>query len=268
MPKYALCVGCNYPGTGSELYGCVNDAEDWSTVLAERGYEVDTLFNEEATAAEILSKLAAMVSRCEYGDIACFTFSGHGSWVPDESGDEPDGRDEVICPADIEQGIWISDDQLAEVFAERARGARVVMLADSCHSGTVSRLSTALRPHERASKIRFLPPEVFYGRNSPEILDVRGIGSRPAKAAGSSASLLISGCKDTEYSYDAWFGDRANGAFTRAAIDALKEVHATASYAEWHRKIRTKLPSASYPQTPQLLAAGFQKKWPALGEGR
>ncbi len=31
MTKRALCVGINdYPGTNSDLSGCVNDAEDWA----------------------------------------------------------------------------------------------------------------------------------------------------------------------------------------------------------------------------------------------
>ena len=30
MAKRALCIGINdYPGTGSDLAGCVNDAHDW-----------------------------------------------------------------------------------------------------------------------------------------------------------------------------------------------------------------------------------------------
>ena len=31
MAKHALCIGINdYPGTGSDLSGCVNDANDWA----------------------------------------------------------------------------------------------------------------------------------------------------------------------------------------------------------------------------------------------
>ena len=41
MDKRALCIGINdYPGTGSDLAGCVNDANDWAEALAGRGFEV------------------------------------------------------------------------------------------------------------------------------------------------------------------------------------------------------------------------------------
>ena len=35
--KFALCIGINdYPGTGSDLSGCVNDANDWGKILAAK----------------------------------------------------------------------------------------------------------------------------------------------------------------------------------------------------------------------------------------
>ncbi len=37
MAKNALCIGINdYPGTGSDLAGCVNDANDWAAALAAK----------------------------------------------------------------------------------------------------------------------------------------------------------------------------------------------------------------------------------------
>jgi hypothetical protein len=265
--KLALCCGINYVGTGSDLAGCLNDAADWEEALVQRGFEVSKLLERDATAAAIMENLARLIERLSYGDILVWTFSGHGSWVPDDSGDEPDGRDEIICPYDITEGIWITDDQITEVFSKKKAGARIIMLSDSCHSGSVSRMSTALAPNPRGQKIRFLPPSAFMTER--DISDVRGFSiARASKPVGSSASLLISGCRDREFSYDAWFGDRANGAFTRAAIDSLEEMHSPASYRDWHKKIRTKLPSAEYPQTPQILARADMKKWTALGEGR
>jgi len=128
-------------------------------------------------------------------------------------------------------------------------------------------MSTALKPNPRGQKIRFLPPSSFMPPR--EISDVRGFSTaRASKPVGASASLLISGCRDREFSYDAWFGERANGAFTRAALDSLTELHSPASYRDWRNKIRTKLPSAEYPQTPQMLGRADMKKWIALDEGR
>ena len=36
--RTALCIGINdYPGTGSDLAGCVNDAQDWGSSLDQVG---------------------------------------------------------------------------------------------------------------------------------------------------------------------------------------------------------------------------------------
>ena len=63
--------------------------------------------------------------------------------------------------------------------------------------------------------------------------------------------VLFSGCKSSEYSYDATFGGRANGAFSKFAIDALKSLN-NPTYAELYAEIRKDLPSRDYPQTPQF----------------
>lgn len=266
--KLALCVGINdYPGSGSDLSGCVNDANDWSVALAARGFTVHTLLDSNATKAAILSDLRALIMKANYGDIVVFQFSGHGSWVPDESGDEPDARDEVLCPHDIMSGQWISDDELHEAFSDRARGARIVFLSDSCHSGTVNRF-VSVQPFladMRSTRVRFMPPGTFKSAleaRSP----TESVPMSPTRALASNVSLLLAGSRDTEYSYDAWFGNRANGAFSRAAIDSLAEN--PLSYNDWFSAIRRRLPTAQYPQTPQISGARYQRLWAALGEGR
>jgi len=50
MSKRAICIGINnYPGTDSDLSGCVNDAKDWAKVLRERDFSVQTLIDRQAT---------------------------------------------------------------------------------------------------------------------------------------------------------------------------------------------------------------------------
>jgi hypothetical protein len=78
---------------------------------------------------------------------------------------------------------------------------------------------------------------------------------------------LISGCKDNEYSYDAWFNGRANGAFTYVALQTLKDLTGTAVYRDWYWKIREILPNVSYPQTPQLSGSWRQRaRWKVFAE--
>ena len=56
MSKLALCIGINdYPGTDSDLSGCLNDAQDWTAALSARGFKVTRLIDREATLAAMKS---------------------------------------------------------------------------------------------------------------------------------------------------------------------------------------------------------------------
>jgi hypothetical protein len=72
-----------------------------------------------------------------------------------------------------------------------------------------------------------------------------------------TGTVLLSGCDDLEYSYDAYIRGRFNGAFTRAALDALPE-HAT-TYQAWHRSTVALLDTDQYPQHPRLFSARWQR---------
>ena len=97
MRKYGLCIGINdYPGTGMDLRGCVNDARDWTAALSAAGFEVTTLLDASATKHRILGELEALRRKARSGDSVIVTFSGHGSFINDVDGDEADGIDEGV----------------------------------------------------------------------------------------------------------------------------------------------------------------------------
>jgi hypothetical protein len=261
--KQALVVGINdYPGTNSDLSGCVNDAGDWSKALADRGFHVEMLLDRFATKANIVKAMRDLVRWTRYGDIAVITYSGHGTWIPDEDYDEPDRRDEALCPYDIMDGQLIVDDEIAEIFSYKRYGARIVLISDSCHSGSVQRLFLDPARHR---KIRFLPPETFLsGRALQRAEKAFELFPKPiAKSRRSEPAILLSGCRDDQYSYDAYINGRFNGAFTRHAIDSLSRTE-VGTYDDWMAAIRQRLPSDDYPQTPQLSGRDYMRAWPVL----
>lgn len=266
---YAICVGINdYPGTGADLNGCVNDALDWTEVLRARGYDVDVLLDAGATRERVLGSLGWAVQRARYGDRIVFTYSGHGSWVPDTDGDETDRRDEVLVCHDYADGGLISDDDLHRVFQAKRFGVRVTILSDSCHSGTVQRFANvtpnaetfhlSMENEGSPSVPRFLSPASLGIVSTEEALRRE---ARP-QSKPRLGPALISGCADYEYSYDAWIGGRPRGAFTAKALDALGEQPRT--LRAWHDAIRLRLPSQEYPQSPQLQGTAYQKRWRPL----
>jgi hypothetical protein len=263
MAKRALCVGINdYPGTNMDLAGCVNDAKDWRGLLEGRGYAVTTLLDAEATRANIVEGLKALVAGARAGDSLVFTFSGHGSWLPDDDSDEPDARDEMMCPYDVTQDQFLLDDDLHAVFSQKPQGAQLYVIADCCHSGSVTRYAAEpADPDGAATKARFLPP--YYFARGDRLLEraIDRAAGKPADTKLQYSAVLFSGCQDTEFSYDTSFNGRPNGAFTRTAIDALK-AGSVATPKALHDAVRRRLPSQKLPQTPQLFASRTDKVGP------
>lgn len=260
MAKKALCIGINdYPGTGSDLSGCVNDANDWKAALQQRGFDVDMLLDSQATKKNMKDQIEVLVREARPKDLVVITYSGHGSWIPDLDSDEPDARDEVLCPYDIGQNRPLVDDEIHNIFAERDRGVKIILISDSCHSGSVIRLAPP--PAESTgAKIRFLAPESFLSADDLQIAAARA-SLRPFGAKRTFGGVLLSGCQDTEYSYDASFNNRPNGAFTYFALKALLTLKPDATYRDWFRQIRESLPNRMHPQTPNLQGTSSQKKW-------
>lgn len=271
MARYALCIGINdYPGTGSDLSGCVNDVRDWSAELKSRGFQVRTLLDRAATGEAIRAAIRDTVAKAAKGDLVVIQYSGHGSYVDDVDGDEPDGTDECICPHDIRTRGAITDDELFQLYSAKAPGVRLLVISDSCHSGSVARFAPITTPPTTAGAraprrlVRFLPPAVFLkGRH------LRNLGAQRARRAGSPpgrhAALLMAGCQDTEFSYDAVFKGRPNGAFTFVALRELKKLKAGATYSDWFKAIRKALPSQQYPQSPNLFGSTTMKRWKVFG---
>jgi hypothetical protein len=55
--------------------------------------------------------------------------------VPDENNDEGDGADETWCLQDRQ----FLDDELFQHFRLFKPGVRIIVISDSCHSGTVTK---------------------------------------------------------------------------------------------------------------------------------
>ncbi len=265
--KLALCIGINnYTGTGSDLSGCVNDASDWGKVLTQNGFTVTRLLDKQATRKNILEAIRSLVSQAVKGDSIVFQYSGHGTYIPDRDNDELDGTDECLCPYDIDSKGPISDDELNDLFTAKKNGVKMVLFSDSCHSGTVTRFAEISTPPTTTGKnapirkVKFLPPATFLSKRELAKLGTTRV-FRSTSPPGRYGSLLMSGCQDYEYSYDAWFKNRPNGAFTFVALQALKHLKAGATYQDWYRAIRKILPSQQYPQSPNLYGSRAMKKW-------
>ncbi len=258
MAKRAFCVGINdYPYDGSDLNGCVNDARAWSQLLIERfGFstsDVALITDAEATKANIMAGLADLLDGAKAGDVLVFTNSSHGSYIAEVGGDEPT-YDEIVCPYDIADNA-LHDDELRELFAAVPPEVHLVAIMDNCHSGTVTRAAIGenvpgLRTPDHR-RVRFLNPAL---RGEPVLPNPwKAAPKRSQKYPESGMTeLLLSGCTDKEYSYDALIEGTYHGAMTFHAIKAIRDADYRLTYAQLHDRLGVLIDEAGYNQHPQL----------------
>jgi len=254
VAKKALCVGINdYPVAGMDLRGCVNDAHDWATLLVEHydfpKADVKVVLDDEATHAAMISGLEDLLAGARSGDVLVFTNSSHGTYLADTDGDEPT-YDEALCPYDTEDHPLV-DDELRTLFTDLPRGVRLTVLADSCHSGTVTRALPTETPDQR--RVRFMNPRAI-GR--PALDDPRRVPPRKEKHPQKDMKeVLLSGCRHNQYSYDATIAGAPHGAFTYHAVDEIRRAGYAISYAELRTRVVRALSDSNYDQEPQLEGA-------------
>ena len=144
-------MGLNYRGTNNQLNGCINDTLNLKNFLVNNKFFLEnelTLMNDDCkdelypnkqnmlNAFESLVKFAN--DNSDKSNIYMFlSYSGHGAYIRDTSGDEDDGRDEVLCPLDCDTNGYIVDDYLKKNFIDRLpSNVNLVLMIDACHSGT------------------------------------------------------------------------------------------------------------------------------------
>ncbi|QNU66509.1 caspase family protein [Ruminiclostridium herbifermentans] len=161
-------------------WGCENDVDLMNNILSSNGFNVSQLLTQSATHDNILSRINQIKGTLYAGDTFVIYFSGHGEQVADSNGDETDGLDETLVAYDKE----IIDDELDTIWRTFPIGVKIVMISDSCHSGTAYKSTM----------------------NQRALVDTSTM----------DASLIhISGCRDNQFSN----GDWDNGIFTKALGD-------------------------------------------------
>jgi hypothetical protein len=125
------------------LDGAINDVALMKDVLADLGMtEFVILRNQEATADAILSALQKnLVDDATAGDIRVFYYSGHGNHIRNLASGEQGGEDQTMVPADNWRDTPdVRDKEISRIlWKAAAKGVKVTFIADSCHSGSLSR---------------------------------------------------------------------------------------------------------------------------------
>jgi hypothetical protein len=267
----------HYSGWDGPLAACEFDANDMAAIARDKGMKRTVLLTRKATRARVLAAIRAAAKALKRGDLFFLTFSGHGGQVRDANGDEPDRKDETWCLYDGQ----LVDDELYFELSRFAAGVRILVLSDSCHSGSVTRELPPLPPPP-GQRARMMPAAVAMRVYAEHRQFYDGLQARVAKDAAKARSkapadpdealalvgaaahatalvgefqpavILVSGCQDNQTSMD---GEH-NGAFTEQLLKVWDAGAFKGSYDRFHARIRARLPDS---QSPNLFVLGKAK---------
>lgn len=246
----ALTIGLNavdpyhYDGWSGYLAACENDAIDYAEIAKSKNFQVKTLLTKEATRENVINEISKATTTLEAGDFFMLSYAGHGGQIPDLNGDEEDKMDETMCLYDGQ----LIDDELNAQFAKFAKGVRVLVFSDSCHSGTVVR--NALKSAEietPQARYRKMPIGIgmrVYSKNNTfydKILTDENLAH--AEDNIKASVLLISGCQDNQLSSD---GD-GNGLFTSQLLCVWNNGVCDRNYRQFYDEICKLMPRYQIP---------------------
>jgi len=220
--KRAALIGLNYYNTLYQLNGCVNDVIESQKQLAKRGFSFVSVLTDspenKVTRSQILAALDALIKDASPGDFLVLLYSGHGGQVPTSK--ETDGMNECIFDSDLTP---ILDDELKRQTVDRlSAGVRIYFHFDCCHSGSILDLpfTYRIRENREMKKLSFWGEMLAYAKTVPpmkheasekswtsilQMLLGKVSVTQESRSKIKPEALLLSGCKDEEVSFDAYF---------------------------------------------------------------
>jgi hypothetical protein len=226
-------------------------------LAASAAFKTTCLLNERATADAILSEIDKAARDLASGDCFCLTFAGHGGQLKDYFGDEADGWDETMVCFERQ----LVDDELKPRWSAFKEGVRIVVVADSCHSGTIVLppiLSQLRRRIDASDALTSVTPRAMPDAVARIDAQRRGeLYRRLEKAAHSRTEeivatvLSITACQDNQSAADG----PDHGLFTKTLLEVWQTANGAfpKGYRELWSAIVRLMPAS---QSPNYLVIG------------
>lgn len=237
-----------YNGWNGQLSGCINDANSMKAIADSLGYQSCRLIDAGATSHAVVAAIGGAALALRSGDILFLTYSGHGGQVNDVNGEEADGMDETWCLWDRQ----MIDDELYSLWSQFVPGVRIVVLSDSCHSGTILKMVANRECYQAVNKtraeptFRLMPPDRQREDNElrrDTYASAQWTAGPSERATVSASVLLISGCQDNQLSSDG----AVNGLFTEKLLNVWSNGSFNGDYGKFWRDICNFMPPNQSP---------------------
>jgi hypothetical protein len=256
-------IDATHYGTTGALKGCENDANAMKKIADSVAYKSTAILTKDATSTRVLSELFRASQELERGDVLLLTYAGHGAQVKDLTAEEEDGLDETWCLYDR----MLLDDELYSMWSKFKPGVKIVVISDSCHSGTITR-----EIFLGDEKVFVYGPAVTYRCLDPKVADAAfnkfkylysGIKlniPRGIESVIGATVMLISGCQDNQLSGDG----KDNGLFTSKLLQVWNNGEFTGTYKTFHQQICGLMPPVQTPNYSVIgiIDASFEKRKP------
>lgn len=266
----SLHVGVNlvdpdqYGGWDGELKACEADAHSMQAIAEAEGFKPELLLTTDATRANVVAEIERAAAELKAGDMFLFSVSGHGGRLPDfnqdeDHDDDSQRMDETLCLYDLQ----IADDEIYMLWTTFRPGVRVLMVPDTCHSGSMARFGPTMptnlfgRDVDMGPTVRAMPLHVeeaawraneeVYRQTSKSYSALKeSVMTSPLSTPIRASVLNLGACMDEQFAMDG----PQNGAFTGALLQVWDNGRFKGDYREFRNRIDATIGSPS--QTPQL----------------
>jgi hypothetical protein len=258
MVGTSLHIGLNHVspthyGSDQPLRSAVADALAMQKIADNAGFSSRILTDSQATAGGIAKEISLQAQQLKSGDIFFVSYAGHGAQLFDGSGDEPDSLDETWCSFDR----MILDDELFGLYAGFKHGVRILVISDSCHSGSVARMvdfsdqdclvaDGPPMPEDPLIRFRTLDQETaraVYLDNQNRYDEIRAFSAVDGRATLSCSLQLLAACQDNQLAADG----PNNGYFTSQMLYHWANGSFPGSYTELFQKLEAAMPRRQKP---------------------
>lgn len=286
--NWALLVGINDYRVINDLRLAEGDATRMKESLIKyAGFKDENtrlLVGKSATKKGIrLAFKEVLIDRVKPGDKALFYFSGHGVQIADKTGQEEDGKDEMLCAQDsaMHTYTFVRDNELGK-WMDQVDTTNKIVILDCCHSGTATRALIGFgEQSENIPRVKaFYPgPNVEIRESTLEEMrqydpdlteaDLAMLTDAGSRGADNSSGFeaAISGCRDDQVSMES--PSVGGGVLTNYIIESLRSADSDinsdgiVTVDELWESARRRIQKKGWRQEPQFNGT---KGTPIIGE--
>jgi len=270
--KHALIIAVgNYDraATGWSPISSENDIPLIKAALTGQGFDEENiaiLQDKDADKAGITEAFNSLLVSVKKGDYVVVHYSGHGQQISDDNNDEIEGLDEALvsinAPSSYKAGKdykgeeHFRDEEFGELIEElRAKvgkDGQVLVILDSCHSGTGTRGDAKVRGGEGPF---IIPGQSEIKKEEKE--EGSGMSGSSVKSRGNDDNLapfvLFAGAKFDELNYETK-DENGNGvgSLSFAVAKAFSEINTNSTYSSVFARVLEIMADVAPKQTPMI----------------